>query len=540
MRRPSVRSVAPGLLAGGLFALAVTAWSPVRADVPVVDDAGARALASTLKSGLTRWMPPGTDDSDVSFEWDGEPTVKVSGDHYDIALPRLAAESDGLRIEVGTVLLSVTPRDGGQFGVSVTLPNKILVQSFDEQEEDYKDAATVTLGRQSFSGVWSAALETMLTMDGTFNDVAVTSPDGKGGLTIGGVVLKQDLKADGPTTWSGPSNFAFSNIIATDEKKRDVFKMAGLSVENTYTRADFSRINALQTMAQRVSATGKPPKVAEILPVLRGTIAGFDSRFTLSGLSGTDPSDGTKIDLGHLSVSTGVAALDQDFSTISAGLSARDFTMTPLAAPVAFVPKTVEVGLSVAKLPNAALWQGVSDLALSMEASAEPKPKKGDKAKTAPAPATPLPTPDAVIARTMAALVDAGAELRLDALKVETPATTGTATGAMRVAPKSDFGVVGGVTILLKGLDAAAKALQPAPGKKLDKDAQDALGMIGMLQAMGQISKDESGAELRSYKIELTEAGQLLLNGGDMAPLLGGPQTSAPTPAPADAGKPKK
>jgi len=63
--------------------------------------------------------------------------------------------------------------------------------------------------------------------------------------------------------------------------------------------------------------------------------------------------------------------------------------------------------------------------------------------------------------------------------------------------------------------------------------------MIGMLQAMGQISKDESGAEIRSYKIEMTDSGQLLLNGADMAPLLsGGGEPAAP---PAEAGKkPKK
>lgn len=545
MRRPSVRPVAPGLLAGGLFALVAAAWSPARADAPVVDDAGARALATTLKSGLTRWMPPANDDSEgFGFEWEGEPTVKASGDHYDIALPRLAAEgADGVRIEVGTVLLSVTPRDGGLFGVSVTLPGKIAIKSMDEEEEDYKDSATITLGRQTFTGTWSAPLETLLTMDGAFNDIAVTSPDGKGAVTIGAVTLKQDLKADGPTAWSGPSTIAISNVAALDEKKREAFKVAGLSVENVYTRADFTKISALQAMAQRVTATGKPPTVAEVLPSLRGVIGGFTSNLSLTGLTGTDSSDGSKVDLGQLTLTSGVTNLDQDFSTISLGMTARDFAITPSVAPTAFTPKTVEFGLSVAKLPNAALWQGLSDLALSAEAEENAKAAKGaakkdGKAKAAPAPASALPSPDAVIAKTMAALVEAGAELRLDALKVEAPATTATATGALRVAAQSAFGVTGSTTILLKGLDAAAKAMQPAPGKKPDKDTQDALGMIGMLQAMGQISKDESGAEIRSYKIEMTDSGQLLLNGADMAPLLGGGEPAAP---PADAGKkPKK
>jgi hypothetical protein len=439
------------------------------------------------------------------------------------------------------VLLSVTPRDGGLFGVSVTLPNKITIQSLDEEEEDYKDSATIALGRQTFTGTWSASLETLLAMDGAFNDIAITSPDGKGAVTIGAVTLKQDLKADGPTTWSGPSTIAVSNIAALDEKKREAFKIAGLSVENVYTRADFTKISALQAMAQRVTATGKPPNVADVLPTLRGVIGGFTSSMSLTGLSGSDSADGSKVDLGQLTFTGGVTDLDQDFSTVSLGMTARDFTITPSVAPTAFTPKTVEFGLSVAKLPNAALWQGLSDLALAAEAEEKAKGpktvKKDGKAKAAPAPATPLATPDAIIAKTMTALVEAGAELRLDSLKVEAPATTATATGAMRVAAQSAFGVTGSTTILLKGLDAAAKAMQPAPGKKPDKDTQDALGMIAMLQAMGQISKDEGGAEIRSYKIEMTDSGQLLLNGADMAPLLGGGEPAAP----AEAGKkPKK
>ncbi len=137
--------------------------------------------------------------------------------------------------------------------------------------------------------------------------------------------------------------------------------------------------------------------------------------------------------------------------------------------------------------------------------------------------------------RLVGAMAEVGSELRIDTLAVNTPATSGTVTGSMRMAANSAYGAVGGATVLLRGLDAAAKALQPKPGQKADKELQSTLGVIAMLQAMGQASKDEAGNDVRSYKIDLTETGQMLLNGADMAPLLGGAGAepeAEPEPAP--------
>ncbi len=539
MRRSSARPLAPDLIAGGLFALVTAAWSPVRADVPAVDDAGARTLASTLKSGLNRWFPATTDDSEgMGFEWEGEPTVKPAGDHYDVALPRLAAEdAAGLRLEIGTVLLSVTPQDGGLFGITVTLPSKISIQQLDADEEDYAETATIALGRQKFTGTWSAGLETLLTVDAAYGDITVASPDGKGQVTVGSVTMAQDLKPDGATTWSGPAALAIGNIAGTDDKKREAFKLGGLAVENSYQRADLGKISNLQKLSQQVSTTGKPPTAAEVMPMLQGMIGGFTTKVRLTGLSGTDSQDGSKVTLGQASFRMAVEDLDKGSATASFGLEARDFGITPSPAPSAFTPKAVEFQLSVAKLPNAALWKTLNDLVIAAEAEEKAKNTKSGKGKDKPAkaPAGPSAT-DAAMEGATAALVAAGSELRLDKLVVDTPATAGTATGALRVASQAAYGVTGSTTVLLKGLDAAVKAMQPGPGKKPDKDTQDALGMIGMLQAFGQASQDDTGAEVRSYKIDVTETGQILLNGADMAPLLAGGAPAEPT-APAEPGK---
>ncbi|PGH54583.1 hypothetical protein CRT60_32995 [Azospirillum palustre] len=531
-----VRSLRPALIAGGMLAL-VAGWSPAQA-APAVDDAGAKALAASLKKDLPRWFPPPAEDGEgIGFEWEGEPTVKPAGDHYDVALPRLSAEdAEGTLFDIGTILLAVTPKDDSQYGVSITLPSAMKVQNLDDNDE-YVDAATITIGKQSFTSTWSGALETLLTVDGAFNDLAVTAAGGKGKLSIATMTMVQDLKPEtatgGATLWSGPAAFAFGGLSVQDDKNKELLKIGGVTTEATYSRVDLTKVSALQKLSEQTAAKGVAPTSSELLPKLQGMFGGISGAMRLSNLSFVNPEDGTAVALGHLAFRSGLTDLDQAMSTVSMGIEARDFTMTPSPAPVAFTPRAFEMKLSVAKLPNSALWKAFTELAKSAEAEEAPPAKKGAKAKAA-APSS--PSADVVMQQAMTAMGEAGTELRIDALNLDTPATAGTATGAVKVATQAAFGVTGGATVLLRGIDAAVKAMQPAPGAKPDKETQDLLAGLAMVQALGQAGKDDTGADTRTYKIDITDAGQLLLNGADMTALLAG--GSEPAPAPAE--KPKK
>lgn len=532
-----VRSLRPALIAGGMLAL-LAGWSPAQA-APAVDDAGAKALAASLKKDLPRWFPPPSEDGEgVGFEWQGEPTVKPAGNHYDVALPRLSAEdAEGTLFDIGTVLLSVTPKDDGQYGVSITLPSAIKVQNLDDNDE-YVDAATISIGKQSFTSTWSGALETLLAVDAAYNDIAVNAADGKGKISVASMTMVQDLKPEagtgGATLWSGPAAFAFGGLSVKDDKNKELVKIGGVTAEATYTRVDLTKVSALQKLSEQTAAKGAAPTSAELLPKLQGIFGGVSGAMRLSNLSVVNPEDGTTVTLGQLAFRSGLTDLDQAMSTVSMGIEARDFAMTPSPAPAAFTPRAFEMKLSVAKLPNSALWKAFTELAKAAEAEEAPPPKKGAKAKAAPPP----PSSDVVMQQAMAAMGEAGTELRIDALNLDTPATAGTATGAVKVATQAAFGVTGGANVLLRGIDAAVKAMQPAPGAKPDKETQDLLGGLAMVQAMGQAGKDDTGADIRTYKFEVTEAGQLLLNGADMTPLLAG--GGEPAPAPAEQPKKKK
>lgn len=531
-----VRSLRPALIAGGMLAL-VAGWplSHAAHAAPAVDEAGAKALAASLKKDLPRWFPPPTEDGDgIGFEWQGEPTVKPAGDHYDVALPRLSAEdAEGTLFDIGTVLLSVTPKDDGQYGVSITLPSAIKVQNLDENDE-YVDAATISIGKQSFTSTWSGTLETLLAVDGAYSDIAVSAADGKGKISIASMTMVQDLKpeagAGGATLWSGPAAFAFGGLSVLDEKNKELMKIGGVTAEAAYSRVDLTKVSALQKLSEQAAARGVPPTPSELLPKMQGMFGGITGAMRMSNFSIVNPEDGMTITLGQLAFRSGLTDLDQAQSTVSMGIEARDFAMTPSPAPAAFTPRAFEMKLSVAKLPNSALWKAFTELAKTAEAEEAPPPKKGAKPAKAP---PPPPSPEVIMQQAMVAMGEAGTELRIDALNLDTPATAGTATGALKVATPAAFGVTGGATVLLRGIDAAVKAMQPAPGAKPDKETQDLLGGLAMIQALGQAGKDDSGAEIRTYKIDVTEAGQLLLNGADMTPLLAGGAEPEPAPAPA-------
>lgn len=538
-------------LAVTLVLLAGLAGSPAQAEVAPVTEDGAKALAASLKDGLKRWFPQTKEGPSPAW---GEPRVTPAGDHYDVAVPDLVIEEkDGTKVQIGTVVMALTPRDGGTYGVTATVPSSIAVT------DAGKPAATITIGKQRFAGVWAPAYETLLSADAEYGDLSVKSAKADdGSITIGSVTLAGELKPDetkpnGAPTWSGPGAMSVSNVAVTDEKNRTILKLAGMTVESSYSRLDLARGVANQKMAQAHAAAGTTPKPAELLASMQGVLGGMDARLRLNGLTGTDPKDGTTFALNQLSTRTGVSDLDRPLSSASLGFEAQGLTITPAVAPPAFWPDKLDVQMSLAKVPSDALMQAFSELIASGEAEkpaetgtdkikekAKEKLAKPTPAKAAATPdATPAATPAAIGERLAASLSQAGSELRIDRLVVDTPATSGSVTGTVRAAVGTAFGGVGGVTVLLRGLDSAAKALQPKPGKKADKETQDALGMIAMLQAMGQVSKDEAGKDVRTYKIDLTETGQFLLNGADMTAMMGGgapveedEEEEEPVPAP--------
>lgn len=533
MRRLPARPLAAALM------LATLALPPAaaRAEAPPVTEEGAKALAAALKDGLARWFPKSEGD-ETELRWTGEPVATPAGDHYEVALPALTAVSDdGTTANIGTIRLTVKPQDGNTHAVTATLPDRVAIL------DNGKPSATVKLGRQRISALWSGTYETALSMDAELGDLSVTSDrkDKKGkkdesALTVGAITVAGELKPDGTAAagtplWSGPGALSVSNLRFLDETKKEVLNLGGLTMEGTYTRVDLARADAMQRLTQTHALAGTQPPAAELIPLMQGLMGGASGRVRLSGLTALNPEDGTRLALGQLVLRGSAEDLDKPMASTTFGIESSGLMLEPEVAPKAFMPDKLDIQISTAKLPTASLWRAFADLATLAEAQAAAGEEDGEEEDGEEEAALPDDEAEmtAIGNRLMGAMAEVGTELRIDRFVVNTPATSGTMTGAMRMAANSAFGAVGSSTVLLRGLDAAAKAMQPKPGKKADESTQNALGVIAMLQAFGQASKDDAGNDVRSYKIDVTETGQLLLNGADMSAMM---NMGEPTPEP--------
>ena len=531
MRRLPARPLAAALMLATLALPPATA----RAEAPPVTEDGAKALAAALKDGLARWFPKGKDDA-TELRWAGEPVATPAGDHYDVALPALTAVSDdGTTANIGTIRLTVKPQDGNTHAVTATLPDHVAIL------DNGKPSASIRLGRQRISALWSGTYETALSMDAELGDLSVTSDrkNKKGkkddsALTVGAITVAGELKPDGTAAagtplWSGPGAMSVSNLRFVDEAKKEVLNLAGLTMEGTYTRVDLARADAMQRLTQAHALAGTQPPAAELIPLMQGLMAGTSGRVRLSGLKALNPEDGTRLALGQLVLSGSAEDLDKPMASSTFGIESSGLSLEPEVAPKSFMPDKLDLHITTAKLPTASLWRAFADLAALAETQADADAEGDEEEDEEEAAQADEAEVAAIGNRLMGAMAEVGTELRIARFVVNTPATSGTMTGAMRMAANSAFGAVGSSTVLLRGLDAAAKAMQPKPGRKADEDTQNVLGVIAMLQAFGQASKDDAGNDVRSYKIDVTETGQLLLNGADMSALMGMGQ---PTPEP--------
>lgn len=521
--------------------IALTISGPAWAQAPAVSAEGAAAMRAAIAEGLKRTFQEV--DNGTEFRWSGETQVTPAGDRYDVALPALTIVStEDTRFDVGSIQLKVAPKPDATYAVEAILPSSMTMRN------GKTPSGTLTIGRQRFTGVWSGAVENFVTADLAYGDLALVGKD-NAALRIGSLTATQDMRPDGPGTWGGPVAGALSDVTVTDEQKATLMKMAGVTLEATYGRIDFAKVAQLKTLMATHAAAGTEPLATQFLPLLGGMVGEAVMRTRITGLSAGNDEGRVGFDLATFTM--GVRDLDRDTSSTVLGFQTDGLKIEPLPGPKQFMPERFDVQISLGKLPNAAIGQAMLALA-ALEEPAKGNSKAGSKAAMAGKAESGKSKgkkvePDESDRDAQAALIGmslveaaskAGTELRIDHLALDTPATSGAVTGAARVASAAAFGAVGGAQIVLRGLDAAANALKPKPGAKPDPESQETLGIIAMLQALGQQSTDEAGKDVRTYKIDLTETGQVLLNGADMSAVMGmGGQPAEPEPQPKKGGK---
>ncbi|NYZ16012.1 hypothetical protein HL658_26025 [Azospirillum sp. RWY-5-1] len=488
MNRPSQHPAAAIALAVLLASASVPALAQGQPAPPVTPE-GAQEVAKLLKEGLVQWLqsPDGP-----AVEFQGDPLVMPSGDRYAVALPAFAVkDKDGSRLDVGAIRAEVTPLPDRSYGLTATLPSTYTLRKGNDVQ------ATISLGRQQLKGVWSAAFQNFLSVDAALGDLKLTAAEEDVEMTLGSVSVTQDLRPDGGSVFSGPAAIAVSNLSVTDSEGDEYMSLGGLTMEGVYTRLDLAKVARITEMAEQAARTKRDPSPAAVLEAMRGILGGATMRMRAVDVSVYDPDSDSTVTIGQFSMRGGVEDLDRAVATVTLGLDGRGLGIDPTPGPAELMPDSLAIQISLNRIPAEVLMGVANDMVAAPGGAGDP---------TGPA---------------LAALTQAGTELRIDTLDLNLPIAAASVTGAGQFTQGAAFGATGGVVVTVRGLDAAVKQLQPKPGKKPDPSVQETLGVLTMLQALGQQGRDAQGREQRTYKIDVTQEGQFLLNGADMMPLLG-------------------
>ncbi len=564
MVRSHIRTCAAAVVAIGLVAGSTGASAETAVPSAVTADS-AGALAQTIDAELRQWFP-----SAGTYQWEGQVKASAAGDHFDVDLPSLGIVSgDGSRLGVGVIKLALTPDPDGSLGVGITVPSQIRLLAADGSPD-----GDFTIGSQHFFGRWLPTLGTFVKLDGSYGDLRAESRKDSSRLAIGSITVSTDLTEAPAGHWTGPSALIIDKLDMIDEHGTPVVHLGSAAVEGTVSGMDLARAVTLgdQLAEEGVAGTvgtaatpgtAKEPANAGDLKVgkegddakagkeevgkeghedakvsqddredakaswaelhrelisFQGLFSGASGKVRVNDLMVKTGADGGTVTLGQLVMHGSVDGLDQDKATIALGYDQDGFKMVPNPAPQDFLPEKVEVRLGASDLPLRSLVQRLIDATASYD----------DKM---------LEEIGQQLAHTF---IDAGSRLRIETLRIDTPVAAAKLEGEARLDPKTALGAVAGFEMVVRGLDVLAKQIQPAPGAKGDDESQNLAAGVAMLQVMGAPGKDESGRDVRTYKLKLGADGKVLLNGADLSAMLqmNQPQGEAPPALGAPSGQP--
>ena len=477
------------------LALAVVAVSGGTATAQDVSAEGAAAIELGLKQWIVEYLT--FPDEAVTLTFDGAITAEPAGDRYLLTIPSPVLTDDSAEVvmDIGAITAELVPQGEHQFLVTWTVPEEWTIGAAGEQ-------LTMTIADQVGEGLLDVRYETFLDFDMEWRDVAFVLSDVDARVDIGllrGTGVSEDL---GDGIYDIDADALVEDITFVDNESGDEAAFAGIGVTvvmqqlNMPAYAEFNTaINALVTDMETAEQTGADPRalmdrmavLVEETPIL------LDAMEVVYDLGEVDVAVGGEV----IEYDGGVFSVVADEMASGSGNVTIGFTQGALAIdpPPPFaeaIPDDVDIEMALTDLPYEAI---VATMASTIRGMLDAGPEAALMAALFPL---------------QEAAIEAGSRFSVNRLEVNNPNYEVTFDGYVAPSPSSPFGVVSEAELLI-GQFAALRAL----AERLSPDP-DALAGLAIMEAAGQ----QVGDDARLYTFEATEDGRVLLNGGDMGPLM--------------------
>ena len=490
---------ATSFLAG--TAAAMLAASPILAQTEITQEGAEeirQALGDSIDSGLT--------ELGAATDFAGDIEVVPTDEAYEATIPDSTTRFDtGPVVNAGPVEMTLIPLDNGWYDAVWTLPDRIVID-----EGDDAGPATVTIGSQSGEGVFAPAFESFMSMDVVLETIEVIPPPNEEGtLSLGHLSLMGDSQDLGNQRYSGNYTLTAEDFVFSGETGREGLEIGELQLDWSVTDLDFPayfefqqaleelRIEAEAQAAQAQPATDLFAQASSLLAGTPALLDGFRGRYRVDDLAVVDGTQNVDIESGSLAVY--LEGLRGESSTLGIELSSGAVVLTPAPPEAVFFPSETRARLAVVDLPNEQLLSILSQFLTSA----------GQMGPDAAAMMAGLSLQQAVMA--------GGSTLQIQEVFVVTETASLDLTGEVVPDQTAAFGIVANASMTIAGLPELITALQ----ETLGADAQQPVQALTLLQTMGAPATDDTGRDVRNYEFQVLQTGQILLNGADMAPLMG-------------------
>lgn len=487
----------------------------------------------------------------------GPVEVTPKGDYYEVKLPSVTYGTDGMKADFGTITMNVTPADD-TYKMTMALPASIVIS-----DAAKTPVAEIKLGSQNFNGVWLPKYRAFTNLDAEYKDVSITSAKAgdKVNISIGSIKSTLDMKPDGTDIWSGPANFELSKLHLTGGSKNEF----DLNIDNVTGSGTYSKLNMAvrkdveDKTEQALQGAQKQPKpdpaqiqamLSSVMSSLQNYIDGMGSNFKISGVTlkvvpdakdeKGQPEKPVDVALNSLSWGFKVDGMQEPKGAVSLTFGMDGLSISNMEASTAsMLPTSSNLEIHLDNLPIPELSKGLSGLFGQVVSSAVATQSVTDAAQKTALQNQVQAQVAAAMLTIPATLATAGAKLSIVNTYAKAPDVGTTLDGSFTASATSKVMAEGSITLLITGLDELIVKLQGlAQSASGDPKVMGMAQGLGMLQMMGQASKAADGRSQRSYKLDVSPDGKVMLNGADFSNTLGAmgmggggkPGATAPTP----------
>lgn len=463
----------------------------------------------------------------------GNVLVEPAGSYYAVTLPHLSMiHADGSTLDLGILVVNAMPGASAQeWKMTLAVPTPII--GYDAAK---KPISRLDIGKQSFTGVWNESINNFSKLDARYENITSLASANGTTLKIPKAAVIYDLthNADGKT-WSGPTKFTLENVSLLREGDSGQSKIGRVTMDTMVQDYSYEKMHEYQQKLTALSATTNAAAVnsdqlADVLLDMIGSIwGGFGSQIVLDDVDLSRPaipgSPAGRLATKQIRIGFDAKGFATDNVTMTMKTQYEGLALTP--APAGFnetIPARLNLDLTVEKLPYKKLINVTRQAVETASTSADPQKNAGLLASKL------IPQ----------MLTQAGTTLKINKSFLGNNTYNVDLDGQLLANMATMMGAVGKAKLDVTGIEdliALTKAqmkrndLPPEAAKKL----QGTLVTLTVLQLSGQQGKDAAGKPMRSYNLELTPEGKVMVNGADLTTLMtmAGAAAGQPKPAPA-------